>query len=716
MMRFSRPLGLLTVASALAVPTLVGQALATPQDGEVQDLFRQGLRALEQNDDEAAVRAFQRVLALDPSREDAYQLWKSVDNDVWLDLMVREGQMQLAAQRILELARAGRADAQNDPAAIREQLAELIRNADDVIARREIAATLAAKHGEFVVPAMLPALADAGNDERRVLFMRALEEMGHVVVMPLIASLSSPEPRLRRHVALALGRLGDRRAVGSLVMLAQGDPDTQVRLAAEQALSGLTGTVPTGASAADLLTAEALDYALERDSVMGPYGRSAVVWRWSGNGLVGVETDAAFYGVEVARRRVARALEADAGSAGARAALGLAGAKAMVKLHAIDAAGGDVGGMRDRVQNGYLQALTVGAGPLDGALRIALNNGDEAAAVGLLQAIAATADSVSAGVGAALQSPELRVRGEAALAVANAVLRGANGGAAMGAAVDALGKSAGQAVLRQAIVIDGNGNRARAVAERLSGPGMTVAVAPSGVLGLRLILDVAAADLVLIASDLSDLTADKIIDQVRRQPALDGVPIVLLTADAELADAYGDRIDGAVTELGELESTVEPLLGDRRSQGQAIANDLAARACAAIDALAAAGHADALARTADSLAAAAGREVDAVAIPALQALGRVGGDSVTGTVVAIVADADRSDAVRIAAANCLASVFRRGGRPVDDGFEELAGVLTSDASIEVRTAVATAIGALSDPTGGELSRALLGDLDSVARE
>ncbi|QDU68598.1 HEAT repeat domain-containing protein [Engelhardtia mirabilis] len=712
MMRFSRPLGLLTVAAALAVAT---PSAAAFQDSEVQELFRQGLRALEQNDDEGAVSAFQQVLALDPSREDAYQLWKSIDNDVWLDLMVREGQMQLAAERILELARAGRAEAQNDPAAIRQMLGQLLQNADDVIARRQIAATLAAKHGEYVVPAMLPALGDAGNDERRVLFMRALEEMGHVVVMPLIEATSSPEPRLRRHVALALGRLGDRRALGTLMLLARGDEDTQVRLAAEQALSSMVGEASGAVSAADMLTAEGLDYALERDRVLGPYGRSAVVWRWSGDGLVGVETDGAFFALEVAKRRLARALDADPSSVAARSALALAGAKGVVKLEAIEAAGGDADDMRSRVENGHLQALAVGSAALDGALRIALEAGDEAASVGLLRALADTADSIGDGVRAALGSPELRVRGEAALAVAHATLRGADGGA-MGAAVDALAACAGQEVLRQAIVIDSDAARARRVAEALGGRGMSVAVAPNGVLGLRLILDVASADVVLVGSELSDLTADRILDQVANQPNLDGVPVVLLTRSAELGDAYGDRVAGVVTSPDELASTVEPLLTDRLSQGQKMANDLAARACAAIDALAASGRADALAGAADSLAVAAGRDVDAVAIPALGALARVGDGSSVDKVVGVAADGDRTDAARIAAADCLAALFRRGARPDNASFGSLSGVVSSDASIQVRAAAARALGALDDPTGGELSRSILGDLDPMVSE
>ncbi|MHC4893100.1 MAG: HEAT repeat domain-containing protein [Planctomycetota bacterium] len=697
-MRLSRPLGLLAATCALTV------SASAFQGGNAEALFKQGLDALDRNDTDAAAAAFRGVLAADPSNAEAYRLWQQVEDDRWLDLLAEEGQIELTAKRILERARAGRQELRNDAGAIRGLLQELEAAADDPLRRREIAFTLGAKHGEFVVPFTLPALASAGG--RSSLMASALVHMGHRVVPPLVAALDANDANLRANVAYVLGEIGDVRAAGSLMALAANDPDGGVQSAAAEALGGLFGGdgMP-GSGAAETLVQEGLAYALESESVLSAYDYSTVVWRFDGTGLVAVETPRAFYGVEVAKRRFTSALAADPASADARAGLAMVGAKAAAKAAAIETAGGDVSGMGDRIEHGHLQALSAGADALDRALLIALEQGDEAAAVGAIRALGHVGNGVSAGLSAAMDQGDLRLRAEAAVAAASC-------GGSDGAVIENLGAGAGQEVLRQVIVIDGDDARREALVAAIEGlPGTAAVPAANGRVGLRLLVEVERADAVLVASVLDDVTADAVIAQAARRSSLESAAVMLIADDDAEGDAYGDRIDGTISGAGDVQGAVRAALDSDATTGQSLANDLAARAATSLSHLAAAGV-DVSAAT-DGLIIAAQRDVDSVAIPALGALGAMGAAGAADAAAGVAADSGRSDEVRSAAALCLADLFRAGARPSAEQFQALAGILTGNGSSDVRRAVAVAMGALGAGTMPELQLQLLNDLDPI---
>src|SRR6185436_6149179 len=109
MTRMATKLGCLFAAALLALPA---------QAQDVKELFREGVDLLHRGRKEEALVAFQKVLAADPSQEEAYELWKETDYDIWLDLMVEQGEFPLVAQRIQELSRLARAERRNDTEAI----------------------------------------------------------------------------------------------------------------------------------------------------------------------------------------------------------------------------------------------------------------------------------------------------------------------------------------------------------------------------------------------------------------------------------------------------------------------------------------------------------------------------------------------------------------------------------------------------------------------
>ena len=120
-----RHLGLFALMTALSF-----SAQATSLD-EASDLFNEGVELLNRGEDAAALEKFSAVLALDPSNEAAYELWKSTEHEVWLNILVKGGQYELIAKRLMNKAELGRAEKADDEAAIRGLLREI--QGDDVI-------------------------------------------------------------------------------------------------------------------------------------------------------------------------------------------------------------------------------------------------------------------------------------------------------------------------------------------------------------------------------------------------------------------------------------------------------------------------------------------------------------------------------------------------------------------------------------------------------
>jgi hypothetical protein len=131
-----RTLGLALVALSFTQPVR-----ASVLD-EVSDTFNQGVELLRQGKETEALAAFQRVLALDPSHEQAYDLWQSTEHEVWLDIMVKGGDFELVAKRLSQLAKAGRAERRDDEAAIRALVETTL--SEDVLERRRAVLTLSA--------------------------------------------------------------------------------------------------------------------------------------------------------------------------------------------------------------------------------------------------------------------------------------------------------------------------------------------------------------------------------------------------------------------------------------------------------------------------------------------------------------------------------------------------------------------------------------------
>lgn len=694
-----RTLGLLLLGSAVSAPVMASsltsgfatsgfglpsgavafsiRAVSIRQD--VNDTFQEGVDLLNRGRDAEALVKFQQVLAADPSHEAAYELWKTTDHDVWLELLVKGGDFELIAKDMMSRVESARAEQMDDADAIRALIQQL--GSDDPREWRSAVRQLSAAHGEYAVRYMLGALADQDDGNRRVLVTQALTEMDTTVVLPLIAALDSSDAFLRRNIAYLLGYIGDTRATAALASLTA-DPEVSVQNAANDALGRLGAE---GRNAGNLYTQMGEAYLTRSAAVLRPYQYSDVVWSWDGGDLVATPVARSIYADELAKQAFHRALELNPDSDAARAGLVRAYVSQVAKAERL----GDGADFADSVNEGMIAVNLAGVDAIDGALGDALAAGQSDTAIGLCRLLGASCMQPTAGLEAALGSGDAAVRAEAGLALGQIAISGRS---APGADVVAnLGTSVGREVVRIVGIIDPNENRSAAMVQALEAQGIAAYAWNKGALGVAMLHRVPGVDLVVVASSLPDLTTHQVIDDIERNPATADSPIVVLSADLDSAEDSFPDADGYISSLDDM-GTLEDLLQGGMNSDREQADAIAASAARILDDLATAG-AD-IGGAHDALVSVIGLRPDAVAVPAMAALETMGGASAIAPLIGVAAGDDRSDEARAQACAALAAVFSRGGTPTEAGLAQLNGILGSDAALAVRAQAARAIGAL----------------------
>lgn len=651
---------------------------------ELSDTFAAAIELLHRGKKDEALAQLKKVAAMSPDQKAAYELWKSRDYADWRDLLVQGGDFELVAKRLIDLARVERKAMAND----KDTILGLVRTAttsDDAAERRKAARTLAADHGQYAVPYLLPLLAE-GDEERRILAMHTLSQMGHDAAVPVAEALKSDDATTRRNAAFVLGNLGSPMGVAALQHAAASDADEVVRTAAADSLKKLNAQ---GTALANYL--EAGDRFWKRSDLALSRGEAGdVVWDWKDGQLVGTPIPRSLYGSEMSKRAFYDALRVDPSSNAALAGLARAYVDAQTRIDALTAAGQDMSAWKDAAGSTLIAVNGAGVEALDVALSSSVQAGDASTAAALCRVIGPLAPSATPGLRSALASSDGAIRSEAAVALGQIAAR--SGTAAGADVVKALGESAGREVLRLALVIDGDAGRANALAEELRGMGTYATVADNGALGLIVLRRAPALDVVFVADSLSDITTAQIVDEVKNDERTANVPVFVLAADKDAAAAtYGDRIAGASSGAGDVEGA-RPALSAELTGDRALATTLASRSAATLAHL---GMADDLGPALSNLAIAVSRE-DATAIPAMAALGARGTAAQAPALLQALADDKRSEAARAAAGEALARVVARSGGALDaEGVAQVEGVVRSEAAMPIREAAARVLGSVS---------------------
>jgi HEAT repeat protein len=686
MIGLRRALGLFVSIAAVSTSSWAfTPALRTLAPDELTDTFASAIELLQRGHDDEALVQLKRVAAMEPDQKAAYELWRSRDYADWRDLLVRGGDFELIAKRLIDLARIERKALQNDEATILA-LVKVATTEEDVVLRNQAVRTLASEHGVYAVPYLVPLLADAANDERRMFAVLTLSRLGQDAAVPVARALESDDPLVRRNAAFVLGKLGSPHAIAALQYTAASDPDAVVKQAATDALAGLQAQ---GTALSNYL--EAGDAYWRRSDTAFQRGEAGdVVWDWKDGQLVGTPIPRALYGSEMSKRAFYDALRVDPSSTRALAGLARAYVDEQTRVDALVKAGQDVGTWGDNLGSTLIAVNGAGVEALDLALTSAVQAGDAATAAALCKVLGPLAPAPTNGLRLGLASNDGAIRSESAVALGTIAAR--SGTAAGADVVSALGESAGREILRLALVIDSDPARGPAVAGALRGMGTHATVADNGALGLVILRRSPALEVVFVADSVTGITTAQIVDEIRGDERLANVPIVVLTSDGEnVAGMYGDRIAGTSTGADNLDAA-KPALEAALSGDRALAATLAMRSA---EVLATLGGADDLGPALAGLALATSRD-DATAIPAMSALGASGTAEQAPTLLAALVDGTRSEAARAAAGSALARIVARDGNALDpDGVQKVGGVVRSDAGLPVREAAARVLGSLT---------------------
>ena len=679
-----------------ALPVLVASATAFPLD--VSSDFDAAIDLWSRGRKQEALDAMRQMLASDPDPAEVYQVYLAADSDTLADFMAEGDEFTRTAMRFLERASLGRAELQNDESSIRSLVREYL-GASTTAERLAALARIESQHGEYAVPSFVNVMGDDSDPERVTNAMLAVQTMGPAAVQPLLAALGSDNDFQRRNVVLALGNIADPRAGAALLMHATADSSETIRAAAA---AGAERCGATGDASA-LFVQLGDDYHHRRANVLRDIDYSDVVWTWGDGALEANESPRAIYNNVLAKGAYYHALALAPDSQDAVAGIARESVDIQAKLAGLEAAGEDVAAHLEAANEGMLAVMSAGAGALDRALSMSVASGDSATGSRIAEVLGRITNTPTDGLNAALVGGGASMSGEAAVALARIAARGNT--SVSGDVVAALGAATGRRVMKTAVIIDGDAQRAADLVAALDGQGVLAQHAGTGAQGLVMIGQLAGLDAVLVGDSLPDITTDAVVARIGQNPAFQNTSTYLLTSDEDLASAYGDRVQGSLAGADGIDA-LSDVFEARLDENRARADALAQRAAEALRMLAWRGTSD-LSSAVPGLAAATQGRRDGIAVPALHTIGMIGDASHVDVVLAALGNGDASDESRIAAAEAMGAI---GGRidlaaAVASAMRE---VLDSDASLELRSAVAASIGRMN--LGAE-SRA--GVLESV---
>jgi CheY-like chemotaxis protein len=676
----------LTVAP-VAAPAVSPVAMAQ----DAGDRFAEGAALYFRGRHDEALKVFQEILANNPSHEDALAYYHAAGKEVFTLMLVSGGEFESTAKRYLELATIARTEKADDAAAI-DALVQKAMTGTYLDARDALYA-LSANHGEYGAAPFIAILGDEENQERRVQAITCLNHMAGDAVLPLIAALDSGNDRIVRNAMACLGTIGDARALPAVKRVAETTANEVNRNTANETLAKLGGA---GGDSAALYLAAATRYFRNDRTVMQPYDTKDAVWAWDGEKVAAIKVPAVIRHVKLAQQCCKAAI----GSAAAQAALLAAYAAEKASLAATKDMGAE--GEAPEADAG-LDVMLAGGGPggCSAALGYALENDAPMAAVELLKTLESMSANTPA-MTAALGSGYKAVRYAAAFALSMA---GDNGAAVVGALGEALGEDA----LRTVLVADDQSESRNAMAAALRAAGYTVVTADSGALGFSRARTVPPKDVVIVRAGMADVTVDQFVyDSDFRASASS----IILVSGPDAAEAIKAQYEGKGKVKG---FATDPIASDALVETvKASLPDLNHERAAALSAAERAsmilGHlpAGALGGVSTHLVAALGRSEESVLGGVLKAVGHIGSADAAATVAAIFADAARSEAIRVTAADALGGIFgKMTARPSEDVLKPVMDAATGEANLAVRLAAGRALGCAGFLTAAERA-ALLG--------
>ncbi|MBL8840895.1 MAG: HEAT repeat domain-containing protein [Planctomycetes bacterium] len=669
--------GSVRVVLALALGLM---ATAPAKAQSVDDKFKAGADLYFRGKVDEALKAFQEILAENPSNEDALRLYGQAGKELFALMLIKGGEFESTAKRFLELATVARTEKSDDADTINGLVETALTG--DFLAARDALYALSANHGEYGAAPFIAVLGDEDNQEKRVKAITCLNHMAGDAVLPLIAALQSDNERVVRNAVACLGVIGDARAVPALKAVSETTKNEVNRGAADESLMKITGKAASSlASSTELFLAQATRYLQNDSSVVAPFDTKDAVWNWSGEGVAATKVPAILRHIKLAQQCCLAAVGAESAQAALLAAY--AAEKAALASTKEMGAEGEA-----PEANPELDVLIASGGPkgCSDALTYAIANDASTAAVELLKALesmGASTDAMRAALGCNYKS----VRYAAAFALSSAGDQSAD-------VVGALGQALGEDALRTVLVIDDRSESRNVTAAALREAGYTVITADSGALGFARSRTVPPKDAVVVRASLADVTLDQFVYDSDFRANAAALIVVSDAASAETVKSQYEgkgKVKGFVTDPIAADALVETV----KAALPELNHERAAALAASERASMILGHlpAAALGGVTANLTAALARSEETVVGGVLKAVGHLGLGEAAPTVAAIFADSARSEAIRVAAADALGGIFAKmTAKPSEEVLKPVMDAAASESNAAVRLAAGRALG------------------------
>jgi hypothetical protein len=261
------------LAASVLVAGLLSPGFALAQEPDQE--FRNGVKAFEEARFEEAEVHFRNVLKSQPDHEQALKYRDEAGYHFWVRVLAKGGRLATVAQRILKQAEEAAIRERQDMEKLRAEMPGLW--AEDFMTEVETTERLIALYGHYVVPELVSVLSDKREEDRRVRALSLLKRLGDEGTLAVIELLESEDITLQQNAAVALGHMGDIRAVPPLMRLESKASDSHVKAAARKSIEALGG-LDSGAPESYARIAE--EFYRENPIFITNRYREYVVWQW----------------------------------------------------------------------------------------------------------------------------------------------------------------------------------------------------------------------------------------------------------------------------------------------------------------------------------------------------------------------------------------------------------------------------------------------------
>lgn len=595
--------------------------------------------------------------------------------------------------------------------------------------RQEALGALVDEHGPFAVNGLLRWIGTNADIDAREKAVYAMRRLKGDAVLAMLAALHSDDAMVRRNLCLVLEVAGDARCVPALTTLAANDVDVIVRQMASAALAKLGGSASDAATAWKQLANHALGARPADD------GANAVFF-WNGKEVASRACTPEIYGPAYARLFAEEAIKLAPSDSDAQRSLLAAYAALLKAIEPLGpapdapAAAEGAGEAEEMEETGESESSDEsedsdeesteadgGNGQDDGgegedegedaeeeveaAPTVTLDEADALAWRSLQPLIAdllrlggamgprakgAAADLAVepiAGATDLLRSPDKRYRYMAALSLARA-------GASQDV-VTALADAIAEGSVRQVLVISDNPAEINELVAMIDTRERDAVGEKTGAMGIVRAKE-SPKDCVIIRTSVKDVPADHIVGILARDVRTKDCAVVLICTESErerIAGMFGDKVVAvlaAPVSKGMLEPALAAAFDKTKLNDERIAaDDFARKAAEALAKL----DAQSMRPATSALIGAVGRE-DAVQVPALLALAKIGAPEAEGAALGVFLNASASAEARVAAATALGGVLE-DNTGTAGSITALRGALDS-ADAALRGAAALALG------------------------